>query len=86
MIDVIAPNQSSLKTGLIQATFSLKMNMSLIPNNLVDVSESMIWNTLIPPQPVLPDDIDDSNDNKNEEDDDDLLPMPVKSEESDYTC
>ena len=57
--------------------------------------QSFIWNTLIPSCPKLPDDIDDSNDNDNDEDDDDnynndedddLSPMPIKSEEADYTC
>ena len=49
----------------------LKQNMSLSPNNLVDVAKSSIWNTLIPSCPKLPDDIVDSDDNENEEDDDD---------------
>jgi hypothetical protein len=57
--------------------------------------ESPNWNTLIPPQPELPYDIDDSYDNKIEEDDndnddddedDDLSLVPVKSEEADHTC
>jgi hypothetical protein len=46
--------------------------MSLIFNNIADVTESLIWNTLIPSHLELPDDIDDSNDNENKEDDDDL--------------
>ena len=33
MNDVIAPKQSSLKPGLVEATMFLKLNMSLIPNN-----------------------------------------------------
>ena len=55
--------------------------MSLIPNNLVDVMESLIWNTLIPSHPKLPHDIDNSND-----EDDDLSPLLAESEEVDYTC
>ena len=55
--------------------------------------ESLIWNTLIPSQPELPDYIDDSNDNENEEEDDDdnhnddddedvdLSSVPVESKE-----
>ena len=54
----------------------------MIPNNTIDVVESLIWNTLIPSCPKLADDIDDSND-KNEEDNDnddehdDLSPVRV---------
>ena len=47
------------------------------------------WNTLIPPCPELPNDIDDYDDIEKEvddDDDDDLSPMPVESEEADYTC
>ena len=40
----------------------LTLTMSLIPNNI-------IWNTLIPSRPELPDDINDFDDNENEEDD-----------------
>ena len=68
----------------------LKLNMSLIPNNLADVAESPIRNTLIPSRHELKDDIDDSDDNENEEedddDDDDLSPMLVESEETNYMC
>ena len=73
----------------------LKLNMSLIPNNPTNFTASLIWNTLIPSRPELPNDIqfDNSHDNENEEDDegeednddddkgDDLSPMPDKSEE-----
>ena len=41
----------------------LKLNMSMIPNNTTDVTDSSIWNALIPSHPDLLDDIDDSNDN-----------------------
>jgi hypothetical protein len=77
----------------------LKLSMSLIPINLVDVVESLIWTTLIPFSLELVDDIDGPNDNENEQDDDeeeqdhddnddddeddDLLPMPVEIEEDD---
>jgi hypothetical protein len=63
--------------------------------NPADVVESPNWNTLIPPQPELPCDIDDSydskieeddNDNDDDDDDDDLSLVPVKSEEADHTC
>jgi hypothetical protein len=54
----------------------LKLNMSLIPNNPTDGAESLIWNTLIPSRPELPDDIDDSNDNENEEDE--MMMMMMK--------
>ena len=94
MNDVIAPKQSSLKPELVEVTMFLKLNMSLIPNNPTDVAESMISNTWIPFCLELPYDIDNSNDNENEkdkddednDDGDDLSPMPVESEEADYTC
>ena len=88
MKDVIAPKWSSLKPGLIETSMFLKMNMSLILYNPGNVAESPIWNTLIPPRPKLPYDIHNTNDNENEEDDEDdnLSPMPIKSEETDYTC
>ena len=98
MNDVIAPKRSSLRPGLFEAAMFLKLNISLILKNPVDVTESPIWNTLIPPCHELPDDIDDSDDNENEDDDDevekddndndedDLSPMPIKSEEANYTC
>ena len=54
--------------------------MSLIPNNPLDVVESLIWNTLIPSQPELANGIDNSDDN------DDLSPMLVESDETDRTC
>ena len=62
--------------------------MSLTLNNLADVAESPIWNTLIPSHCELPNDIDDYDDNENEEeeeDDDDLSPTLVKNEETNYT-
>ena len=95
MNDVIAPIQSSLRPRLVKAMMFLKLNMSLIPKNLVDVAEFPIWNTLIPSCLELLDDIDDSNDNENEEDDDDndnddegrdLSPVLVESEGTNYTC
>jgi hypothetical protein len=99
MNNVIAPKWSTLKPKLVAATMFLKLNMSLIPNNPIDVAESPIWNTLIPSHPRLPDDIDDCDDNENDDDDDDeeeeeeeeeekedLSPVPVKSEETEYTC
>ena len=71
----------------------LKLNRSLIPDNPTDVAESPIWNTLIPSRLELPNDIDNSDDNENEDDnnndgddEDDVAPMPVKSEEANYTC
>jgi hypothetical protein len=73
--------------------------MSLIPNNLVDVTQSPIWNTLIPSRLEMPDDIDDYDDSENEGDDDDeeeeeeeedddndLSPVPIESEETNYMC
>ena len=97
MNDVITPKRSSLRPKLIEATMFLKLNMSLIPNNLAEVAKSLIWSTLIPSRPKLPDDIDDYGDNENEEDDndddnedgdedDDLSPVLVESEEAYYTC
>jgi hypothetical protein len=95
MNDGIAPKRSSLRPKLVEATMFLKSSMSLIPINLVDVVESLIWNTLIPFSLELVDNIDDPNDNENEQDDDeeqddddnddddDLLPMPVEIEEVD---
>ena len=84
------------KPGLIEATVFLKRNMSLIPNNPIDIAEFPVWNTLIPSRHELLDDIDDSHDTENEEDDeeeekdgddndnddedDDLSPVPVESE------
>ena len=62
---------------------------------LAYVAESPIWNTLIPSRFELLDDVDDSDDYENEEDDDNdndnddddyLSPMPIESEEADYTC
>jgi hypothetical protein len=43
---------------------------------------------LIPSHLKLLDDIDDSNDKEEEEEEevDDLSPVPVESEETDYTC
>ena len=46
----------------------LKLNMSMFPNIIADVTEWSIWNTLITSRHELLDDIDDSDDN----DDDDL--------------
>jgi len=98
MNGVIAPKRSSLKPKLVAATMFLKLNMSLIPNNLVDVTESPIWNTLITSHLELPNDIDDFDDNEEDDDDeeqednddddkdDDLSPMPVESDKTDYTC
>jgi hypothetical protein len=90
MNDVIAPKRSSLKPKLIEATTFLKLNMSLIPDNLADFMESPIWNNFNPSRPKLSDDIDHSDDiNENEEDDEeeeDLSRVPVESEEADYTC
>ena len=83
MNDVIAPKRSSLKLKLVVATMFLKLNMSLIPNNLAYVVESPIWNTLIPSHPKLPYDIDDSHD-KYEEEEESLV--TVESEEANYTC
>jgi hypothetical protein len=93
MNDVTAPKQSSLRSKLVEATMFLKVNMSLIPNNPTYVTKSSIWNTLIPCRLELLDDIGDSNDNEIEEDDDDddnddddLSLVPIKSEETNYTC
>ena len=77
MNDVITPKRLSLRPRPVEATMFLKLNMSLISNNLANVADSLIWNTLIPSCPELPYDIDNSNDSKNaehdndEEDDDD---------------
>ena len=62
--------------------------MRLILNNPADVAESSIWNALTPSCPELPNDIDDFDDNEedDDDDDDDLSPVPVKSEETYYTC
>ena len=96
MNDVIAPKRSSLIPKLVTSMMFLKLNMSIIPNNLADVVESLIWNTLIPSCLALPDDIDDlikmkedddvDDDNDDDDEDDDQLPVPVESEEADYTC
>ena len=93
MNDVIASKRSSLIPILIETMMFLKLNMSPIPNNLAYVAESPIWNTLIPSRFELLDDVDDSDDYENEEDDDNdnddddyLSPMPIESEEADYTC
>ena len=91
MNDVIAPKHSSLKPKLVVATLFLKLNMSLIPNNLVDVAEFPILNTLIPSPLELPHGIDDYDDNENEEDDDEeekdvTSLVPVESEEANHTC
>jgi hypothetical protein len=56
MNDVVAAKRCALKPKLIAVAMFLKLNMSLVPNN--PVVESSIWNTLIPPHPELPDDID----------------------------
>ena len=45
---MIAPKRASLKPILVEATMFLRLNMNLIPNNLADVAQSPIWNTLIP--------------------------------------
>jgi hypothetical protein len=48
MNDVIAPKQSSLKPKLIATTMFLKLNMSLLLNNPVNVAESPVLTTSIP--------------------------------------
>ena len=58
----------------------------MISNNTRDVAESLIWNTLIPSRSELPGDMNDVDDNDDDDDDDDLLPMPLESEEANYTC
>jgi len=72
----------------------LKLNKSLISNNTTKLTKSSIWITLIPSRHELPDDINNFDNNENEEDDDDndngdenddLSPLPVESEEADYT-
>ena len=74
MNDVIAPKWPSLIPLLVAATMFLKSNMSLIPNNSVDVTESLIWNALIPSCPELSDDINSSDDKENEnEEEEDLF-------------
>ena len=88
MNDVIAPKRSSLIPKLVTSMMFLKLNMSIIPNNLADVAESLIWNTLIPSRLALPDDIDDlikmkedddvDDDNDDDDEDDDQLPVPVE--------
>ena len=93
MNDVVASKRSSIGTGLVEAAMFLKLNISSILNNPIDIVESPIWNTLISSCPELPYDIDDSDDNENEEDDidnddedDDLSLVLVENEEADYTC
>ena len=96
MNDIIAPKRSSLRPKLVEAVVFLKLNISSILNHPEDFAESPIWNTLISSCPELPDDIDDSDDKENEEEDDgveeeeddeddDLSPMPIESEEANYT-
>ena len=89
MNDVIAPKRSSLRLGLVEATMFLKPNMSLILENLADVVESLIWNTLIPNRLELLDDINEFDDYENEEgddDDEDLSLVPIENEEADHMC
>ena len=88
MNDVIAPKQTSLIPGLVEASMFLKLSMSLIPNNPTNVVGSPIWNTSVPFRPKFPDDIDDSDDKENEKDeeDDDLTLVLVASEETNYMC
>jgi hypothetical protein len=69
----------------------VKLNMSLIPNNPTNDTDSPIWNTLIPFRLELLDDIDNSDANENQEnddddEDDDLSLVPAESEETGYTC
>ena len=73
---------------LVEAAMFFKLNKSLIPNDTTDAAESSICNTLNPSHHELPDAIDNSNDNEGEDDDDDddLSPMPIESEEANYTC
>ena len=40
------PKRLSLRPRHVEAEMFLKLNMSLIPNNLVDVVESPIWEQL----------------------------------------
>ena len=61
MKDVIAPDWSYIKLGLVEAMMFLRLNMSLIPNNPTYVVKSPIWSTLIPSRLELPNDIDDSD-------------------------
>jgi hypothetical protein len=85
MNDVIAPKQPSLRPKLVDALMFLKLDMTPMPNNPTNVSESPIRNTLIPSRLELPNDIDDSDDGDNDSDDD--LPLvPIDSEEADYAC
>ena len=88
MNNVIVLKRSSLRRGFVEATMFLKLYMSLIPNNPMDVTESPILNTLIPSRLELLDDIDDSDDDDDdddEEEEEDLSPMPVKSDEADFS-
>jgi hypothetical protein len=83
MKDVNAPKRSSLRPKLVEAMTFLKLNMNLIPNNLADVVDTPIWNTLFLSRFELPNNIDDSDDNEIEENDDDnnndddLSQMPI---------
>ena len=92
MNDVIAPKESSLIPDLVESTMFLKVNMSLIHYDQANVLESLIWNTLIPSCPELPNDIGNFDDNEKENDDDDdfeeedLSPIPIESEEANYMC
>ena len=61
------------------------MNDAIAPNGYL-LDPSPIWNTLIPSRPELPYDIHDSDDNDDDDEDDDLSPVPIESEEADYTC
>ena len=42
MNDVISPERSSLTSKLVEATMFMKQTMSLIPNNLADVAETLV--------------------------------------------
>ena len=69
---------------------SIDEENQLIPNNTTIILEFLIWNTLIPSHPKVPDNINISDDNENdeeeEEDDDDLSPVLVESEEANHMC
>ena len=72
MNDVIAPKWSSLRPKLVEVGYVFELNMISILNNPTDVTESPIWNTLIPSRLELPYDIDDFDDHENEEDDNEV--------------
>ena len=92
MNDVIAPKRSSLKPKLVTTMMFLKLNMSLIPSNPVEVAESSDLEHLDSISSWIAkwhwqseyNEIEDDHDHDEEEEEEDLSPMQVESEEADY--